>query len=170
MTIAADQQVEKPRRKFRFRLSTLLLVSMLFFVVVGWLVERRHLQREHETEKERVAAVNSNFGSAVFVTAIYGNLDSESPERLEQLRRHHLLVVIYFLYMTEECEGENQQGLSLIHAKNALDLLQCSDMEQLRSIVPEAGFTLPFEQPWLDPGHEYYDGLGDFISRAIQQP
>ena len=154
----------------RFRLSTLLLTAMLLCAIAGWVIERRSLHQRHQAEIQRVADVNGNFGAATYVTAIYGGLDTESPERSKERRLHHLLTVIYYLYKTESFEAPNQQGLSLMHAKNALRLLQYRDLEQLRSIVPNASFTAEAAAPFLDPDHADYEGLADFITRANQKP
>ncbi len=143
---------------------------MLLCAIAGWLIERRLLQKRHEAEIQRVADVNANLGAATYVTAIYGGLDSESPERSEERRLHHLLNVIYYLYRTEDFEASNQRGISLMHAKSALRLLQYSDMKQLRSLVPDASFTPEAAAPFLNPRHEDYEGLTDFIMRANQQP
>jgi len=143
---------------------------MLLCAIAGWLIERRSLQQRHEAEIRRISDANINFGAATYVTAIYAGLDLESSERSKERRRHHLLNVIYYLYKTEEFEASNQQGLSLMHARKALELLQYSDMEQLRSIVHNASFTPEAEAPFLDFSHEDYEGLADFIMRANQQP
>jgi len=150
--------------------STLILGVLLLCVVAGWLVERRSIQQQHEGELQRATDAYSTFSAATYVTVIYSGLDLESPAKSEEQRLAHLLTVIYYLYKNEPNEGANQQGLSLTHAKNALRLLQYSDMEQLRSIVPNASFIPEFEAPFLDPSHEDYRDLANFITRANQEP
>ncbi len=172
MTNSVDQQAKKPRGALRSRLSILFFFALLLFVISGWLYERSVLQSKHEVQLERTNAVNQNIGFALGTVNSYNRVDTESPQRRQEVRHINLLTSIWLLYKTQDYGTSNDNDLSLSLAKASLDLLGCSNTKQLRTFVADAssnyGFAEPFAEPFIDPKNQEYDQLEEFVSRATQ--
>lgn len=153
----------------RFRLSTVLWTVTLLAVACGWLIERHRLRAKAEMEISQATSLGSNLGAATFINKIYGDFDNENTEEFERRRRVTLLSVICHLSLTEEFGEEGQKNASLMHADNSLSLLNCSDLDQVRQMARDAGLASGDKSPFLDPEHEDYGKLADFITRVYDR-
>jgi len=155
--------------RFRFHLSTLFLTFTLVAVIFGWLLDRHRLQTERNLEKEHIESLSWAMASALYNNKVYAELNQLSPGKFELEKKQTLLTTIYFLARNESFEAEDQRGHCLMYADASLSLLNCKDVDEVRQMVRGVGFVTEFESAFLDPSHELYDDLDNFITRAFER-
>jgi hypothetical protein len=162
--------VARFRKLLRFRLSTLLLTLAICAVLGTWLFDRHVLHGKLQAkaaEAKRAAPLHNVLIAATHHIHYYGNLGSWGLKEFERRTRGKLLVWLYLLAQVEPDETEAQEGSCLCCAGRILVLLNCSDLSEVRQLVRDASRVSVIKSPFLDPRDEWYDGLADFVRRAL---
>ena len=166
----------------RYRISTLLLVTALLAVMVGWVVERRNYRKNLSEATKRESLVTSALSIAMTTNRLYSESGSDGNSTNDAFRRKQLFANVVFLFefepyfversfvQTELFTSRLAHDISVFdESGKSLSLLGIESSQQFLDEIRELGFS----DIWIDSflRNDNYDirpEIHEFIDRSIE--
>ena len=174
--------------QMKFRLATILWVLTTLCLVLGWIWERHHYERQVEERIETEVAVECTLTAALHKNLFCERLQEtasgvRSEESFAKFRREHLIESVIYLFLNEgyatnrETQLENgwtkstdQNGRTLRFAGKSLYLLKIDSSEQLNRLLIDNEFYFDWHGDQLfDENKEMKSEFRDFVDRSIDE-